>query len=47
MSCQKRRIARSGSVADVAGGTTVDAEARAAIAAMLVAMRGHGLIAIE
>lgn len=39
--------ARSGSVADVAGGTTVDAEARAAIAAMLVAMRGHGLIAIE
>ncbi len=39
--------ARSGAVANVAGGTTVDAEARAAIAALLSAMRGHGLIAIE
>lgn len=38
---------RSGAVANVTGGTTVDAEARAAIAAMLAAMRGHGLIATE
>ncbi len=37
--------ARSGAVADVAGGATVDAEARAAIAAILLALRGHGLIA--
>ncbi len=39
--------ARSGAVADVIGGTTVDAEARAAISDMLIAMRGHGLIATE
>ena len=37
--------ARSGAVADVAGGTTVDSEARAAINAILLAMRSHGLIA--
>lgn len=39
--------ARSAAVADVAGGATVDAEARAAIAGMLIAMRGHGLIATQ
>jgi hypothetical protein len=37
--------ARSGAIANVAGGATVDSEARAAIAAMLAVMRGHGLIA--
>lgn len=36
--------ARQGAVADPIGGTTVDAEARAAIAQLLAAMRGHGLI---
>ena len=32
-------------IADPAGGTTVDAEARAGLAAVLGAMRAHGLIA--
>jgi hypothetical protein len=32
-------------VADPAGGTTVDAEARAAVAAILARLRTHGLIA--
>lgn len=38
---------RSASVADVAGGAIIDAEARTAIAALLTAMRAHGLIATE
>ena len=33
------------SIADPAGGSTIDAEARAAVAEMLAAMREHGLIA--
>ena len=37
--------AQLAAVADPAGGTTVDAEARAAIAALLVRLRQHGLIA--
>lgn len=32
-------------IADAAGGATVDAEARSALAAILTALRGHGLIA--
>jgi hypothetical protein len=32
-------------IADPAGGTTIDAEARATIGAILAALRGHGLIA--
>jgi hypothetical protein len=35
---------RAAAIASPAGGATVDAEARAAIAAVLVAMRQHGLI---
>ena len=31
-------------ISDVAGGTTVDAESRAAISAILGALRAHGLI---
>jgi hypothetical protein len=37
--------ARQGAIGDPAGGGTIDAEARAAIGAMLAALRGHGLIA--
>ena len=37
--------ARQAAVADPSGGTTVDAEARAAIAALLSRLRQHGLIA--
>lgn len=37
--------ARQPAIADPAGGTTIDGEARGAIAAILSAMRGHGLIA--
>jgi hypothetical protein len=37
--------ARLAAVADVAGGTVIDAEARAAIAAILDRLRQHGLIA--
>ena len=37
--------ARLAAVADPAGGTTVDAEARAAIALVLARLREHGLIA--
>lgn len=36
--------ARQAAVADPTGGTTVDAEARAAIAAILARLRAHGLI---
>ena len=36
---------RQVAIADPTGGTQVDAEARSAIAAMLAAMRAHGLIA--
>lgn len=35
---------RGAAIADPAGGTTVDAEARAAVAQILAAMRQHGLI---
>lgn len=35
---------RAGAIADPAGGATVDSEARAAIAALLGALRTHGLI---
>lgn len=38
--------ARRAAIADAAGGATVDAEARAALGAVLAALRGHGLIAI-
>lgn len=38
---------RSPAVADPEGGLTVDSQARAATAAILVAMRAHGLIATE
>jgi hypothetical protein len=31
-------------IADPAGGTTIDTEARSAVAAILVALRGHGLV---
>lgn len=37
--------ARAGAIADPAGGTKADPEARAAISAILSALRGHGLIA--
>ena len=37
--------ARSAVIADATDGSTVDVQARAAIAAMLAAMRQHGLIA--
>jgi hypothetical protein len=37
--------AQAGAIADAAGGTTIDAEARAAINALLAACRSHGLIA--
>lgn len=37
--------ARQAAVGDPAGGTTVDAEARAALAALLARLRTHGLIA--
>ncbi|SFP82892.1 DUF2793 domain-containing protein [Sphingomonas rubra] len=36
---------RAGAIAAPAGGGTVDAEARATLAALLAALRGHGLIA--
>jgi hypothetical protein len=36
---------RRAAIADPAGGATVDAAARSAIAAILAALRGHGLIA--
>ena len=39
--------ARAAAVANPAGGTTIDAQARSAIEAILGAMRGHGLIATE
>jgi hypothetical protein len=35
---------RAAAIGEAAGGTTVDVEARAAIAAILGALRGHGLI---
>jgi hypothetical protein len=35
---------RAGSVADPSGGSSVDAEARVAIAGILAALRQHGLI---
>lgn len=37
--------ARRAAIATPAGGTSVDAEARAAVSAILAALRGHGLIA--
>jgi hypothetical protein len=37
--------ARLGPIADPAGGTAVDAEARAVLGQILAAMRQHGLIA--
>lgn len=37
--------ARQPAIADAVGGTTIDAEARGAIAAILTAMRSHGLLA--
>lgn len=37
--------ARQAAIADPAGGTTVDTEARTALAALLAAARSHGLIA--
>lgn len=37
--------AQRAAIADVSGGQTIDAEARAVIAAILAALRGHGLIA--
>ncbi|HWV00163.1 MAG TPA: DUF2793 domain-containing protein [Devosia sp.] len=37
--------AQGAAILDPAGGTTIDAEARAAIGAILAALRGHGLIA--
>ncbi|MES2755433.1 MAG: DUF2793 domain-containing protein [Pseudomonadota bacterium] len=37
--------ARRAAIADPAGGSIVDSEARAAVAAVLGALRGHGLIA--
>lgn len=39
--------ARAAAVADPAGGTVIDSEARTAVAGMLSAMRQHGLIASE
>lgn len=37
--------ARAGAIGTPAGGTTIDAEARATLTAILAALRGHGLIA--
>ena len=37
--------ARAAAIAPPAGGGVVDAEARAALAAVLAALRGHGLVA--
>ncbi len=37
--------ARQAAIPDVAGGTTIDAEVRATVSAILAAMRTHGLIA--
>lgn len=37
--------ARQPAIADAAGGTVVDAQARAVIANILASLRGHGLIA--
>ena len=37
--------ARLAAIASPSGGTTIDAEARAAIGEILAALRGHGLIA--
>lgn len=37
--------ARSAAIADPAGGVSIDQEARAAVSAILAAMRGHGLVA--
>ena len=37
--------ARGPAIADVAGGSTIDTQARAAVAQMLAALRTHGLIA--
>lgn len=39
--------ARAAAIADPAGGTVIDSEARTAVAGMLSAMRQHGLIASE
>jgi len=36
--------ARQGAIADPAGGTTVDGQARQALSALLLACRAHGLI---
>ena len=36
--------ARAGAVAAPTGGATVDAEARTCLSAILIALRGHGLI---
>ena len=44
VNAQKVIGARQGAIAAPAGGTTIDAEGRSAIAAMLLAMRAHGLI---
>lgn len=38
--------AQASAVPDPAGGTTVDTQARATLAALLAALRGHGLIAL-
>lgn len=38
--------ARAAAIADPAGGTVVDAEARSALSAVLEALRSHGLIAV-
>lgn len=38
--------AQQAAISDVAGGTTVDTESRAAISAILSALRAHGLIAV-
>ena len=35
---------QAGAIADPAGGTIIDAEARAAVSEMLAALRQHGLI---
>jgi hypothetical protein len=37
--------ARTSAVADAAGGTTIDAQARATLASLLASLRSHGLIA--
>ncbi len=38
--------ARAAAVPDASGGTTIDTQARATLAALLAALRGHGLIAV-